>query len=90
MCSHRTSLRPSAIDQRNSAGTTIGTLIHLHTCDGSAGKQWRLIPHGAGATFANPQSGLCLADPADVKTDGTQLQIQACSAADPGQAWRVS
>jgi beta-glucosidase len=72
------------------SGTTSGTLIDLHTCDGSAGQQWRLIPNGIGATVTNPQSGLCLTDPADARADGTQLQIQACTAADPGQAWRVS
>jgi hypothetical protein len=72
------------------SGTTSGTLIDLRTCDGSAGQQWRLIPNGIGATVTNPQSGLCLTDPADARADGTQLQIQACSAADPGQSWRVS
>jgi len=72
------------------SGTTSGTPVDLHTCDGSPGQQWRLIPNGAGAALTNPQSGLCLADPADATTDGTQLQILACSAADPGQAWRVS
>jgi Ricin-type beta-trefoil lectin domain len=72
------------------SGTTSGTPVDLHTCDGSPGQQWRLIPNGAGATLRNPQSGLCLADPADASSDGTQLQIQACSLTDPGQAWRVS
>jgi GH25 family lysozyme M1 (1,4-beta-N-acetylmuramidase) len=72
------------------SGTTSGTPVDLHTCDGSPGQQWRLIPNGAGAALTNPQSGLCLADPADATADGTQLQILACSAADPGQAWRVS
>jgi GH25 family lysozyme M1 (1,4-beta-N-acetylmuramidase) len=72
------------------SGTASGTLIDLHTCDGSAGQQWRLIPNGIGATVTNPQSGMCLTDPADARADGTQLQIQACSAGDPGQAWRVS
>jgi GH25 family lysozyme M1 (1,4-beta-N-acetylmuramidase) len=72
------------------SGTTSGTPVDLHSCDGSPGEQWRLIPNGAGATLRNPQSGLCLSDPADVRADGTQLQIQACSVADPGQAWRVS
>ena len=37
--------------------------------------------------LANLRSGLCLADPADARTDGTQLRVLACSAAD-GQAWR--
>ncbi|MGN6795589.1 MAG: ricin-type beta-trefoil lectin domain protein [Streptosporangiaceae bacterium] len=72
------------------SAATSGTLIDLRTCDGSAGQQWRLNPNGAGATLTNPLSGLCLTDPADAKADGTQLQIQACTATDPGQAWRVS
>lgn len=72
------------------AGVSAGTPVDLRTCDGSQAQQWHLIPGGAGAMLANPRSGLCLADPADARTDGTQLQILACSATDPGQAWRVS
>jgi hypothetical protein len=72
------------------AGVTAGTPVDLRSCDGSQGQQWHLIPGGAAAMLANPHSGLCLADPADARTDGTQLQVIACSAADPGQAWRVS
>jgi hypothetical protein len=72
------------------AGVSAGTLVDLRSCDGSQGQQWHLIPSGAGAMLANPHSGLCLADPGDARTDGTQLQIAACSATDPGQAWRVS
>src|SRR6266851_1461460 len=72
------------------SGTASGTPVDLHSCNGSAGQQWRLVPEGAGAMLANPHSGLCLADPADATASGTQLQILACSATDPGLAWRVS
>jgi GH25 family lysozyme M1 (1,4-beta-N-acetylmuramidase) len=72
------------------SAVSAGTPVELRSCDGSLGQQWHLMPHGAGAALANPHSGLCLADPADARTDGTQLQVMACSAADPGQAWRVS
>jgi GH25 family lysozyme M1 (1,4-beta-N-acetylmuramidase) len=71
------------------AGLTAGTVTDLRSCDGSKAQQWHLVPSGAGAMLVNPASGLCLADPADARSDGTQLQIAACSAADPGQAWRV-
>jgi GH25 family lysozyme M1 (1,4-beta-N-acetylmuramidase) len=72
------------------AGVSTGTPVDLRSCDGSQAQQWHLLPDGAGAMLANSLSGLCLADPADARTDGTQLQVVACSAADPGQAWRVS
>jgi len=73
------------------SGTASGTLVDLHSCNASLGQQWHLVPEGAvGARLANPHSGLCLTDPADARASGTQLQILACSATDPGQAWRVS
>ena len=73
------------------SGTASGTLVDLYSCNGSPGQQWRLAPEGAvGARLANPLSGLCLTDPADATASGVQLQILACSATDPGQAWRVS
>jgi hypothetical protein len=58
----------------SASGVSIGTAVNLHSCDGSLGQLWHLIPAGAGAMLANPHSGLCLADPADARTDGTQLQ----------------
>ncbi len=74
----------------SASGVTIGTAVDLHSCDGSLGQLWHLIPDGAGSMLTNPHSGLCLADPADARADGTQLQVTTCSAADPGQSWRVS
>ncbi len=72
------------------SGVASGTLVDLHSCNGSPGQQWNLVPEGAGAMLANPHSGLCLADPADATASGVQLEILACSATDPGLAWRVS
>lgn len=72
------------------AGTASGTLVDLYSCNGSPGQQWHLVPHGAGAMLMNPHSGLCLADPADATANGTQLEVLACTAGDPGLAWRVS
>jgi hypothetical protein len=40
--------------------------------------------------LVNPQSGLCLADPRDATANGTQAVIAACTASDPGLAWRAS
>ena len=74
----------------SASGVSIGTAVDLHSCDGSLGQLWHLIPGGAGSMLTNPHSGLCLADPADARADGTQLQVTTCSAADPGQSWRVS
>jgi GH25 family lysozyme M1 (1,4-beta-N-acetylmuramidase) len=82
-------VRGKCLDVAGSS-TVQGTPVDLHTCDSTLGQQWHLIPNGAGAALVNPNSGLCLADPADATADGTQLEIQSCSTADPGQAWRVS
>ncbi|HKA95676.1 MAG TPA: ricin-type beta-trefoil lectin domain protein [Streptosporangiaceae bacterium] len=65
-----------------------GAAATLHTCDGSAGQQWRINPNGPGTMLENPGSG-CLADPDDSTADGTQAVILSCSTADPGMAWRV-
>jgi hypothetical protein len=74
----------------SASGVSMGTAVDLHSCDGSLGQLWHLVPVGAGAMLTNPHSGLCLADPADARTDGTQLQVTTCSATDPGQSWRIS
>jgi GH25 family lysozyme M1 (1,4-beta-N-acetylmuramidase) len=70
--------------------TAAGTPAELSTCGTSAAQQWRLTPAGNGVSLMNPQSGLCLADPGDTVTNGTQLQILTCDASDPGTIWRAS
>jgi GH25 family lysozyme M1 (1,4-beta-N-acetylmuramidase) len=72
------------------SATASASPVVLNTCGGAASQQWHLVQHGGGAQIVNAASGLCLADPADSTTNGTQLQISACVTGDPGMAWRVS
>jgi alpha-N-acetylglucosaminidase len=65
-----------------------GTPVDLYSCNGTQAQQWRLMPAGLGITLVNPVSGLCLADPGDSTTSGTQLVIATCTAGDPGMSWR--
>jgi GH25 family lysozyme M1 (1,4-beta-N-acetylmuramidase) len=72
------------------AATAPGSEVDLHSCNGTLAQQWKLVPQGAGVTLVNLRSGLCLADPGDTTTAGTQLVISTCVASDPGMSWRVS
>ncbi len=63
--------------------------LDLHSCDGSAAQQWRISARGGAAQLENPASGLCLADPGDVTSNGTGAVVAACVAGDPGQVWRL-
>ena len=65
-----------------------GSPVDLFSCNGTQAQQWRLMPAGLGITLVNPVSGLCLADPGDSTTAGTQLVIATCTPADPGMSWR--
>ena len=68
--------------------TASGSPVDLYSCNGNQGQQWRLVPAGMGTTLVNPVSGLCLADPGDNTTAGTQLVIATCTPGDPGMSWR--
>jgi Ricin-type beta-trefoil lectin domain len=62
-----------------------GTLVELNTCSsGLSSQQWQ---QGAGNTLVNPASGLCLDDPSDSTSNGTQLDVATCVADDTGQVW---
>jgi GH25 family lysozyme M1 (1,4-beta-N-acetylmuramidase) len=67
---------------------TSGTPVDLYSCNGTQAQQWRLMPAGLGITMVNPVSGLCLSDPGDSTTGGTQLVVATCTAGDPGMSWR--
>jgi hypothetical protein len=71
------------------SGTAIGTKVDLYSCNGSGAQKWQVNADGAGMQLENPQSALCLSDPGDSTASGTQLVIGACSASDPGTAWRL-
>jgi hypothetical protein len=58
--------------------TAPGTKVELWTCNGVGGQKW--VPQLDG-TLLNPQSGLCLTDPAGSVTAGTVLDIEACAGA---------
>jgi GH25 family lysozyme M1 (1,4-beta-N-acetylmuramidase) len=75
------------LDVKGGAKTS-GTPVELYSCHGTQGQQWRLMPAGFGVTLINPVSGLCLADPGDATTGGTQLVIATCTTGDPGTSWR--
>jgi GH25 family lysozyme M1 (1,4-beta-N-acetylmuramidase) len=72
------------------AATASGSPVDLRSCNGSSAQRWNLVSDGTGITLVNQGSGLCLADPRDATTDGTQLVISGCVAADPGMSWRLS
>ncbi|MED7947700.1 ricin-type beta-trefoil lectin domain protein [Kitasatospora sp. NPDC058201] len=63
-------------------GTVNGTPVQLYPCNGTGAQVWRQNAKG----LQNPQSGLCLADPAASTTNGTQLILWTCGAS--GQDWR--
>lgn len=74
----------------NAGHTSPGTLVQLGPCTTSPSQVWQLSGGPIGVELLNPLAGLCLADPGDSKTAGTQLVIGQCVAADPGIRWRVS
>lgn len=69
-------------------GTASGTKLQLWSCTaGDSAQRWQFA--GAGE-LVNPNSGMCLADPADSTVNGTWTEIETCpSAADPGTSWHV-
>jgi GH25 family lysozyme M1 (1,4-beta-N-acetylmuramidase) len=68
--------------------TASGSAVDLYSCNGTQAQQWRLMPAGLGFNLVNPVSGLCLSDPGDTTTGGTQLVIATCTPGDPGMSWR--
>jgi beta-glucosidase len=70
--------------------TAAGSVADLYTCNGTGAQLWHLVPAGTGITLVNPGSGLCLADPGDTTSEGTQLVIDPCAASDPGMSWQAS
>ncbi|WP_354638502.1 ricin-type beta-trefoil lectin domain protein [Kitasatospora camelliae] len=64
-------------------GRDNGTPVRLYPCNGTGAQVW--TPNGKG--LLNPQSGLCLADPAASTANGTRLILWTCGAT--GQDWRL-
>ncbi|MBS2537194.1 ricin-type beta-trefoil lectin domain protein [Catenulispora sp. NF23] len=62
-------------DNSNAAA---GSKVQLWNCNGIGGQQW---VQQADGTLLNPQSGLCLTDPAANTANGTQLDIEPCAGA---------
>jgi RHS repeat-associated protein len=58
-------------------GTAAGTAVVLEPCTAGNGAETWLA--GAGSTLVNPASGLCLDDPGGSVTNGTAIDIAACS-----------
>ncbi|WP_353648959.1 arabinofuranosidase catalytic domain-containing protein [Nakamurella sp. A5-74] len=55
--------------------TAVGTQVGLYDCNGVGGQKWVQQPNG---TLLNPQSGLCLTDPAGNTANGTVLDLENC------------
>jgi len=70
--------------------TTPGTPVQLGACATRPSQIWQLAGGPRGVEILNPYAGLCLADPGDSTTAGTQLVIGPCVTGDPGIYWRVS
>ncbi|MBV2154869.1 RICIN domain-containing protein, partial [Kitasatospora sp. SUK 42] len=77
------------LDATNS-GTGNGTPIQATTCWGNAqtNKAQQFIPRADGSIY-NTGSGRCLADPASVTTNGTQLILWDCTGG-PEQKWTLT
>ncbi|WP_371497546.1 ricin-type beta-trefoil lectin domain protein [Kitasatospora sp. NBC_00374] len=69
------------------SGKVNGTLIQLYDCNNTGAQQW---VSGPGGSLKNPQSGLCLADPAAFNTPGTQLILWDCLTDHPEQNWAAA
>ncbi|MBV2154881.1 ricin-type beta-trefoil lectin domain protein, partial [Kitasatospora sp. SUK 42] len=76
------------LDATNS-GTGNGTPIQWYTCwgDAKSNPAQQFIPRADGSIY-NPGSGRCLADPASVTTNGTQLILWDCNGG-PEQNWTL-
>jgi hypothetical protein len=70
--------------------TTPGTRVRLGPCSTAPSQIWQITAGPIGVRILNPLAGLCLSDPGDSGTAGTQLTIGPCLATDPGILWRVS
>lgn len=71
--------------QVSGGGKAHGTIADLYHCDGTGAEQW--IPQTNGELL-NPQSGMCLDDPAYATTDSTQVAIWDCNNGD-NQHWKL-
>ena len=74
------------LDIIGSGSITVGTKVDLWDCNGGANQVWKPQSNGS---LLNPQSGLCLDDPADNTANGTQLQIYTCNGT-PAQQYPLS
>jgi hypothetical protein len=66
-------------------GKANGGRATLQSCAGSAGQKWayQWLDH-----LYNPNSGKCLADPANSRKNGTQVELWTCSGA-VGESWML-
>lgn len=65
------------------AGLASGSKVTLQKCDGDDKQAWIAESNEA---FVSPSSGLCLTNPGDSTTDGSKLDVEACTSA-AGQEW---
>jgi hypothetical protein len=73
------------LDITGGNSTASGTLVEIWDCNGGANQQWTA---GANGSLVNPNSGLCLDDPASSATNGTQLEIWTCNGG-ANQKWTL-
>lgn len=66
------------------SGTTSGTNVDYHQCNGTGAQQWQAKSDGE---LVNPESKLCLTDTGASTTAGTQLTVATCTGA-ADQIWQ--
>jgi hypothetical protein len=81
---HTLQVLTDCLDVVNS-GTASGTLVQLHTSNGTGAQQW---DQNSAGELVSPESGLCLTDPGNGATNSTQLDITTCTGA-VGQRWTL-
>jgi Ricin-type beta-trefoil lectin domain len=69
----------------NSSGGLNGTKLVLWTCNGHKAQTWTHLSNGE---YVLESNGLCLTDPSDSTTNGTQVQIRTCKA-NADQKWSL-
>lgn len=68
------------------SGTTNGTKVDRHQCNGTAAQVWRIT---GGGELVNPNSGKCLDDPNASTANGVQLDIYTCIAGAHKERWTL-
>jgi RHS repeat-associated protein len=69
------------------AANTVGSVVQLQKCDGSAAQQ--LTRLGSTNQLSHVASGLCVAVKDGLTTDATPIALAACASTSPAQLWQA-